>query len=235
VGIFSLAKTKLPSYVTPCYPALALLAGCFIHHLQQGSLLVHRYWLSASFATLGVAGFGFSIGIPLGLLGIIPITAAVIAAVAWHFQKTSWPAPLVASAGGLVVLGILALGATRADQHRHDQQMVVAWASTASENAPIASYGALEPSWVFYTHHSIPQLLGKPEELALLLREHPQAGLITKEQFLPSLREKLGMDLEVVASAPLFLKKEQLVVLRRSSKAADSQTAHATQGNKISH
>jgi 4-amino-4-deoxy-L-arabinose transferase-like glycosyltransferase len=30
VGLFSLAKTKLPSYVTPCYPALALATGCFV-------------------------------------------------------------------------------------------------------------------------------------------------------------------------------------------------------------
>lgn len=246
VGVFTLAKTKLPSYVTPCYPALALLAGCFVHHLQQGSLLVHRYWLPASFATLGAAGIGFVIGIPLatrqflpgeawlGLLGIIPIAAAATAAVAWHFKQPSWPAPLVASAGGLVVVGILALGAIRADQHRHDQRMVVAYGNPATQNGLIASYGVLEPSWVFYTHQNIPQLLGKPDELSRQLNEHPQSCLITREQLVPALRKELNGDLEIVASTPLFLKKEQLVILRRKTITAAGQTARAPQGKESS-
>ncbi len=246
VGVFTLANTKLPSYVTPCYPALALLAGCFVHHLQQGSLLVHRYWLPASFATLGAAGVGFMIGIPLatkeflpgeawlGLLGIIPMTAAASAAVAWRFHKTFWPAPLVASAGGLFVVGILALGAIRADQHRHDQKMVVEWANPATQNGPIASYGVLEPSWVFYTHQIIPQLLGKPSELVRQMREHPQTCLITREQLLPALGKEFAGDMEVVDSTPLFLKKEQLVILRLKSSATAEHTARVSQGKRDS-
>lgn len=246
VGVFTLANTKLPSYVTPCYPALALLAGCFVHHLQKGSLLVHRYWLPASFATLGAAGVGFMIGIPLatkeflpgeawlGLLGIIPMTAAASAAVAWQFRKTNWPAPLVASAGGLFVVGILALGAIRADQHRHDQKMVVAWANPATQNGPIASYGVLEPSWVFYTHQIIPQLLGEPNELAHRWREHPNTCLITREQLVPALGKEFAGDLEVVDSTRLFLKKEQLVILRLKSRATAEHTARVSQGKKDS-
>lgn len=246
VGVFTLANTKLPSYVTPCYPALALLAGCFVHHLQQGSLLVHRYWLPASFATLGAAGVGFMIGIPLatkeflpgeawlGLLGIIPITAAASAAVAWHFKQTSWPVPLVASAGGLVVVGILALGAIRADQHRHDQKMVVEWANPATQNGPVVSYGVLEPSWVFYTHRIIPQLLGRPSELARQLREHPQTCLITREQLVPALDKEFAGDLEVVDSTPLFLRKEQLVILRLKPRTTAEKTARVSQGKKES-
>ena len=36
VGAFTIAKTKLPSYVTPCYPALALLAAsCLVDFVRQ--------------------------------------------------------------------------------------------------------------------------------------------------------------------------------------------------------
>ena len=132
-------------------------------------------------------------------------------------------------------MGILALGAMRADQHRHDQQMVVAWSSDAAENKPVASYGALEPSWVFYTHQSIPQFFGKPKELTCWLQEHPQSGLITKRQFLPAIRQECGGDLEVVDSAPVFLKREQLVILRQKSDSAASKTARAAQGKENPH
>jgi len=42
VALFSLAKTKLPSYVTPCYPAVALLVGSFVEAWIRQLLLVHR-------------------------------------------------------------------------------------------------------------------------------------------------------------------------------------------------
>jgi 4-amino-4-deoxy-L-arabinose transferase-like glycosyltransferase len=33
IGIFSLVSTKLPSYVTPCFPALALCCGYYLERL----------------------------------------------------------------------------------------------------------------------------------------------------------------------------------------------------------
>ena len=38
VGAFSLAGTKLPSYVTPTYPALALMVGHFVANWPQSSI-----------------------------------------------------------------------------------------------------------------------------------------------------------------------------------------------------
>jgi 4-amino-4-deoxy-L-arabinose transferase-like glycosyltransferase len=247
VGIFSIAKTKLPSYVTPCYPAIALLAGCFVHHLQQGSLRIHRFWLPASFATLAAVGVGILIGIPmaaekvlpgeawLGVLGVIPLAAGIISAIAWYGERESWPAPLVATAGGLVVVGILALGASRADLQRFDQQMVVNWAKTSSKETPLAAYKVLEPSWVYYSHQSIPELLGEPAAAAQLLEEHPGSALITKEQLVPAIRRELDGDVEIARSAHHFLRNERLVILRRKIPADTTRTAQPAQGKNSLH
>ena len=245
VGIFSIARTKLPSYVTPCYPAIAILAGCFVHHLQQGTLHVHRYWLPASFATLAAVGMGILIGIPiaaerflpgegwLGILGIIPLSAAVIASLGWYWNRKSWPAPLVATVGGLVVVGILALGASRADLQRHDQQMVVQWAKTSTNKSPLASYRVLEPSWVYYSHQAIPELSGTPAAAARLLEEHPGAALVTKEQLVPAIRREFDGEVLIVESAPHFLRNERLVILRRKISARSARTANASQGKNL--
>ncbi len=247
VGTFSIAKTKLPSYVTPCYPALALLAGCFVHHLQQKSLSLHRYWLPASYATLAAVGVGIFVGIPiaaekilpgeawLGILGIIPLAAGIIVAVGWYCDRMSWSAPLVASAGGIVVVGVLALGASRADLHRFDQQMVVNWVKNSAGEAPLASYRVLEPSWVFYSEQTIPELLGEPAAAARMLENHPHAALVTKEQFVPAIRRELDGDLLIVDSAPHFLRKERLVVLQRKPTFADVRAAKSSQGKNSLH
>lgn len=248
VGIFSVAKTKLPSYVTPSYPALALLAGCFIHHLQQGTLLVHRYWLPASLATLAAVGVGLMVGLPiaaeralpgeawLGVLGIIPLAAAAIAAIGWYRNQLRWTAPLVATSGGLIVVGILALGATRADLQRYDQQMVVTWARTKAKEAyPLASYRVLEPSWIFYSRQAIPELLGEPAAAARQLESHPQAALVTKEEYVPAIRRELSGEVMVVESAPHFLRNERLVILRKSESAAVNASTKAPQGKNSLH
>lgn len=247
VGIFSIARTKLPSYVTPCYPAIAILAGCFVHHFQLGTLHCHRYWLPASYATLAAVGAVILIGIPLaaenflpgeawlGLLGIVPLSAGIIAAVSWRCNRMSWPAPLVAASGGFVIVGILALGASRADLQRHDQQMVVTLAKTSTAESPLVAYRLLEPSWVYYSHQTIPELLGDPATAARLLEEHRGAALVTKEQFVPAIRREVDGEVLIVESAPHFLRRERLVILRRKKPTNSLRTAEAAQGKETSH
>jgi 4-amino-4-deoxy-L-arabinose transferase-like glycosyltransferase len=245
VGVFSIARTKLPSYVTPCYPALALLAGCFVHHLQQGTLHIHRYWLPASLATLATVGVGIIIGIPiaaekflpgeawLGILGILPLCAGILGGIGWYRGSASWPAPLVAGAGGLVVVGILALGASRADLQRYDQQMVVNWAKSSSQERPLAAFQVLEPSWVYYSRRTIPEIRGEPAAAARLLETQAELALITKEQFVPAIRRELDGEALIVGTAPHFLRNERLVILRLSPPTNSSRTADTAQGKNF--
>ncbi len=62
--LFSLAKTKLPNYVLPAYPALALLLGRYVA-LWSGTLrTVSRRWTIASWGLMGSVGLTFIIGFP---------------------------------------------------------------------------------------------------------------------------------------------------------------------------
>jgi len=227
-------------------PAIALLAGCFVQHLQLRTLLVHRYWLVASLATLVLVGIGMSIGIPmttsqllpgeawLGVLGIVPLAAGAVAGLAWIRNKLEWTPPLVASAGGLMVVGILALGAYRADLQRYDQEMIVGFSRASTEDVPLVSYGVLEPSWVYYSHRNIPELIGQPAAAARLLEGHSDRAIVTKEQLVPAIRRELDGEAIVVASAPHFLRDEKLVILRMGPNRAELE-AKAAQGKKSLH
>jgi 4-amino-4-deoxy-L-arabinose transferase-like glycosyltransferase len=56
ITAFSLASTKLPSYITPCYPAMALLTGFFLDRWVAGRVEVAPVWPRLAIATLGLAG-----------------------------------------------------------------------------------------------------------------------------------------------------------------------------------
>ena len=64
VVFFSLASTKLPSYVLPAYPAIAILTACFIHRW------IHETESVAKYVPNAMLGDGWAaVGIVLQLIG----------------------------------------------------------------------------------------------------------------------------------------------------------------------
>ncbi|HEX3727416.1 MAG TPA: glycosyltransferase family 39 protein, partial [Pirellulales bacterium] len=96
VGFFSLAGTKLPSYVVPAYPALALAAGCLVDRWLRGSAVVARIWTHLIWGTVALAGLAIMIALPivahaylgndwwLGAIGLVPLAGA---ALGWSFAR----------------------------------------------------------------------------------------------------------------------------------------------------
>jgi 4-amino-4-deoxy-L-arabinose transferase-like glycosyltransferase len=62
---FSLAATKLPSYVLPLYPALALATASFAVRWLQQPASVHRWWPRLSFGSLAWVGIIMAIAGPM--------------------------------------------------------------------------------------------------------------------------------------------------------------------------
>ncbi|HND56456.1 MAG TPA: phospholipid carrier-dependent glycosyltransferase, partial [Pirellulaceae bacterium] len=97
IAAFTCAGTKLPSYITPTYPALALLSAEFLRRWANGDAAVSERWVTASLATLAVVGVGLLVGLPLaaakflpgdgwlGAIGLIPLLGA---AAVWRLRTT---------------------------------------------------------------------------------------------------------------------------------------------------
>ena len=56
VGFFSLAGTKLPNYILPAYPALALATACYVDRWITDPASIRSIWIKLSFASLLVVG-----------------------------------------------------------------------------------------------------------------------------------------------------------------------------------
>jgi hypothetical protein len=239
VALFSLAKTKLPSYVTPCYPALALLTGYFLDNWVQGTAIATRLWLRLVFGTYILVGLVMATALPvvihqvlpgeqwLGLLGLIPLAGGIICFAQLERSMTRAAAITFAGSAAVFILFLFAVGAVRVASHQRNH--VVLEAIDAHPGRPrVASFGCLEPSWVFYGRRPIEELtphaatwverngrwVRRPSSsVGSFLESASNAFIITRDDHLERLRGSLPPDYGVVAEAPHFLRKGRLVLI----------------------
>jgi 4-amino-4-deoxy-L-arabinose transferase-like glycosyltransferase len=246
LGIFSLAKTKLPSYVTPTYPAVALCVGTFVDRWLSGQVTgtISRRWLEAACCVLACVGLVFLVAIPLvlwarlpeeswlGAIGLVPLIGGLAAW--WSVrrdcsrQAVGWVA---AVAAGFATL-LFALGADRVDRHQQYDRVLSAIEGHTSQPR-VAAFACLEPSWVFYGGRPIDEItqgnVGPTHAPWIAINEQwspkpivsmadvaargEDALILTTRQHLEEARRHLPGNFSVLASTPLFLKDDELVLL----------------------
>ncbi len=170
VVAFSLVKTKLPSYVTPCYPALAMLtASAMVGVVRSTSRSPGWIWRVAHVSML-CTGIAISVGlwfastkydvIPawLSLLGLIPIQMGVVSLVQMRAKdervRFAWTAASALLAAVFSV-GLLGVGASAVGSQN---RMALTDVIRRRPDAEVAAFGCLESSWVYYGGSRIVEL-----------------------------------------------------------------------------
>jgi 4-amino-4-deoxy-L-arabinose transferase-like glycosyltransferase len=245
LGVFSVAKTKLPSYITPCYPAVAMMLGSFIDRWLAGQVHVPRIWLQAACLVLALVGLTMLIAIPLvvreklpgeewlGIIGLIPLVAGVSTWWLVRAQRTRSAAWCFAGAATASATLLFAVGAQRVDQHQYSHQLLEVISQRPSPR--IAAYACLEPSWVFYGGRPIDEItvgevgpthspyvvrrdgwVPKPKvSIDDVVASGENAVVITTGKQLAAAKKLLPNDFKVLKRVPLFLKDDELVLLGR--------------------
>lgn len=237
---FSIARTKLPSYVTPCFPALALLAGDYLSRWEHRAY--SGRWLQVGFACFAVIGLVMCTAIPvaahrflpgeewLGMIGLVPLMGG--GACLWLASRHQASGSRTAFAASAVVLATLSFAfvVQRVDNHQQSHVLLNA-IRTRAEQPRIASYYLLEPSWVFYSgrtisefprsdaaHGTEPNIPSNPaEQLVTFLEESPSNFVITRQTHARELESMLPPGVVVLAEADRFLSSQRLVVLGHSN------------------
>jgi 4-amino-4-deoxy-L-arabinose transferase-like glycosyltransferase len=244
VGAFSLAKTKLPSYVTPCYPALALITGCFIERWTRNVLTTSGHWFRGALGITSLVGLGFVIGVPimahyflpgdewLGAIGVIPLAAGVITL---YFAEKNQPrrAAYVFASSAFLFATLLFGGVIgRVDRHQQSDVLLREIASHG-DDVQVASFGLIEPSWVFYYKQPIDELAGqdtrtggrtwiersgtwvKKPLLSVddLLSRSSEPLIITSDHHLPQLQDRLPEGYGVISDIPYFMRNGRILLV----------------------
>lgn len=242
IGAFSLASTKLPSYITPCYPALAVLTSMYLVRWIRCQEVVSPVWPWLSLLSLLLAGLAMALALPLvaarylpgeqwlGLIGVIPLAAAVYGAYWYGQQQRVRVVRAVAVASALLAVGLFGVAAARVDRHQQSDRMLAA-IERASTTPRVAFLGTLEPSWVYYAGRALEPVAVEPADPDSdhahpeiprwdeFLAAGPDRFVITTRGQLEQIGERAGA-YEVLTEIPYFLKNERLVVLRGQALAA---------------
>ena len=230
IGVFSLAQTKLPSYVTPCYPALAILAAIFIHDWSLATEF-RRIWLKVGLANLIAVGALLIVALPiaahrflpgsewLGIVGLVPLVGGIIC---WRWYSCSEHRKATNALGlTAVAFMLLLMGVLPAELGRHRQYNEL-FAVISKHDGPIASWGHLEPSWIFYGGRSIRDFeVHQQQEFSDFLAANPTTlvittpGRIEEEGAEPGTpTSDLFSDYRLVHQTEYFLRNRSLIVIQ---------------------
>jgi len=225
VGVFSLARTKLPNYITPAYPAAALLTACYVYHLSRGTALSSRRWAGFGATAMGVMGLAILIGMPvaasiflpgkewLGAVGLILLAGAGASWTLFRRERLQAATCVYAAAALTFATVLFGFAAPEADQRRVELQLLDTIAAR-SPDARILTYGPLEPSWTFYAGRPIRELnASDPDELAAELTRTADTYLITTEERYETLQPDLPPELTILDRRPRFLRPGQMVLV----------------------
>lgn len=230
IGIFSIFQTKLPSYITPCYPALAILAGVFVRAWRTATDF-RRVWLQVGLGNLVAVGVVLLLAIPfvasrflpgsqwLAGIGLIPI-AGGLACWQLYSQARHKPATTVlavtAMAFSVCLMGVFA---TEIGRHRRYEPL---FEHLARHDGPVAAFGHLEPSWVFYTGCRIHEFgVTEQDRLLAFLKQYPEAVVVTTPARIEeSNRLHCLENAELLCETEYFLRDRPLLLLRPRATAS---------------
>jgi 4-amino-4-deoxy-L-arabinose transferase-like glycosyltransferase len=169
-GLFTLVSTKLPHYVIPAYPALAIILGVYLAHWRCGTDLTKPFWTWFVLATFIVVGIGIITTMRLVLpryfpddhitgiaVGLVPLLMGIIGIVAYK-QGGRKSLDVVYTLLALIFFCILFQWAAGqiTKYALHDREFFQDIESGGSGVPPlVVSIGRDAPSWVFYSGQPI--------------------------------------------------------------------------------
>ena len=231
VAAFSMASTKLPSYVTPTYPAIALIVGHLLAHGSTTTERSLRTWASAAAGCLALSGLIFVLATPWAIRDQLPLgdqpwwnndlrlacigfLLLIGGAVSWRrFAEGRWQQGCGTFAITATVWTIALFAIASPSISRHQSFTTLTTAEQFQQAQQIGSLAIHEPSWIFYARRSIPFLnVDRVDEVARILSS-PTGRIITSPSVFAQQRDQLPAGTRIVAEVPYFLKQDRLLLL----------------------
>jgi 4-amino-4-deoxy-L-arabinose transferase-like glycosyltransferase len=237
VGTFTVVNTKLPHYVLPAYPAVALMLGCFVESWASRSFEVARNWVRSAWVTLAVVGLGLLIALPiiakhvlpgeshLALIGLIPLAGGMVGLWANETQRRRLALGVLGGVAASFVVALFGYGAERVDRFQNSH-IVAGWLHELSPHTEpaVAAFEYWRPSLVYYSKLRI-QDMNADEVADLFADRSDETFVVTTDESLQRLDGRLPDDVRVLRRTKRFLEPEQIVLLGRVPKATPSLAA----------
>ncbi|MGD9647679.1 MAG: ArnT family glycosyltransferase [Pirellulales bacterium] len=228
---FSLCRTKLPNYVLPAYPALALLTGAFLDRWIANPGVVSRRLVGLALGTYVCVGVGLMIVLPIvayvllpgeGLLGLIGLIPLVGGALAWRFAARENVAAAVRT---LMMMGVtfsvtlFSVAAVRVAEHQTSAGFASFAREHLTERPNWTTLNYFEPSLVFYSHDQV-RHFDNLDSFNQYVGEASNPVLLVRDKDLEQVRQSVPGDFRELARRRRFLRRYDLVLLARPASVA---------------
>jgi 4-amino-4-deoxy-L-arabinose transferase-like glycosyltransferase len=192
---FSLAATKLPNYIGPLYPALALLTASFLHRWANGSLPVARWVMPTAASGLAFMGVTVAVGLlivggtiltntkgvrilpdlaPWAALGLLPLVGAVAMVVFLKQQQPDRAAGTIAVVAVTFVALLAAVAAPIVDAAKAPKALVAeSGAKQLDRDIRLASFDYTQESVTFYAERRVERLASAEAAAEFLAMPRP--------------------------------------------------------------
>ena len=192
---FSTSQSKLPSYILPIFPAIALLVGEWLSHVRGRKLA----WLILPVVAFAVAGaiaspFAAHLGsekVPAALYtefskwllaGALTLLAASCLAMAFAWRERIEAAVIALSAGGLLFIQIGMTGHEALSPSFSTSHLAGIIRPLLGPDTPFYSVRTYEQTLPFYIERTV-TLVDYGDELEFGLKQEPELEIPTIEEF----------------------------------------------------
>ena len=224
--LLSMAGTKLPNYLLPAAPAIAILVGSSLQSaLSERQSPVNR-WLPWVGVALAVSGALLSLGVSiaatlylpgeklLGLIGFIPMLGGILCLFFSRKEKRRRFAVTLAATAFVFVAAVLVWGANRIDRYQNARPLIQSLQRQTQGQYQIAAFRFLEPSLVFYARQRIDLLQTSDQVTSFLSRSG--SFLITTETGFTELSQSGSNTPSALSRQRRFLRYGDLLILGAS-------------------
>lgn len=230
LSFFSLAATRLPNYVIPCYVGLAVVTAAWLvsqarRHDTAATTAKLRSWLGVGLLSNAVVGLVLMIalgavgslllgsGPAIGLVGLAPLAGGVIGLILLYRGKPK-PAVRAFTAGALAFtflgLTVVAPVASRFADGPEVAERIARLERATGKRFRVATHRYTTPSLVWELDRHIPGL--DADEAKALLADPSAVVVMTSEAF-SELRPELPMHVMPLADEGRFMRRHKRVVV----------------------
>lgn len=232
---FSVAATKLPNYVLPLYPALAVLTARFLTRWQSGELVLPKWLMPVGVAglvlTAAVVGGGLLVAgdtvpaLPRGarlfpglgpwaVIALVPLGTAVVLALALRANdRTRFVC--AAAVGAVAFTGLTAAFPTLAiDPYKAPKELVRAsGVGDPSRDLRLAHCEWFQPSLVFYARREVVEVMDAEAIIEFLALPTPGYLFIPAKTWEGSVERMVPVPTRVVARRYDFYRNYEVIVV----------------------
>lgn len=233
---FSFARTKLPNYVLPMYPSLALLMARYLVEWVAESSAVSQSLFRHCCRALAIVGVLMMVGLPivaslllpgeefLLVVGLIPVIGGALAYRAASREQRPLAVRVVGVTAILLAVSLVGIAPSYVGTHQDSPRLAEAARRVTGQSRPaLATLDAYSPSLIFYARSPV-EGLRQPTDVADFLRRHPQGLIVTRADRLDRL-PVADNHLVEVARCRRFLRRYDVVLLAPAQVAQLADTS----------